>query len=108
MVVLVVCGAVDSCDRCNEGGSVKHRSYFVILPILLLCAFLDIRGEQVKTRIRCSNDQQLSQTFPRDLKQLFCSVISARRHFWCCLFVCSTVACTDMWNVTCVLDLPLQ
>ena len=27
---------------------------------------------QVKTRSRCSNDEQLSQKFPRDLKQHFC------------------------------------
>ena len=31
----VVCGSVDSCDSCNEGGSVKYRSRLeVAAPII--------------------------------------------------------------------------
>ena len=61
---------------------------------------------QVKNRNPCSTEEQrhVSQEFSQDLKQHFGRVMRARRHFWCCLFVCSTVTCT----LTCVLDPPRQ
>ena len=38
----IVCGAVDSCDSCNEGGSVKYRSHSTGEALLGVIGIRDI------------------------------------------------------------------